>query len=98
MKIIQIILRCKKDRDHAKIFRLDANVGMGLAETLAALLDGSSHLYIYPPGDQSPIGLCAVCGGGLTSEISERVTKDDQERFIPKSATKMDVFGDAITS
>lgn len=90
-RIIQLVLRCQKDKDHAKVFRLDAGLGMGYAETLAALLDGSSAYYIYPPGDLSPIGVCSVCRGKLQCEISERSVKES----VPTARAPIaDVFGD----
>jgi hypothetical protein len=71
-RMIQITVRCQDHpQKHAKILRLNPGAGMGTAETLAALLDGTSSLYFFPPGEQSPIGRCCVCGGKVKSEVGE---------------------------
>jgi hypothetical protein len=64
-------VRCAKDENHAKVLRIDPALGLGYAETLAGLLDGSSPLYIYPPGEGSPIGKCAVCGAKLNCTVAQ---------------------------
>lgn len=71
MRAHQIIVRCQSDRDHAKVLRIDGALQESYIETLAGLLDGSSHYFLNPPGDRSPIGKCATCGGTLRSEISQ---------------------------
>ena len=71
MSEIRIMVRCAKDKDHAKVLRIDSALGLGYAETLAGLLDGSSPLYIYPPGEGSPIGKCAVCGAKLNCTVAQ---------------------------
>jgi hypothetical protein len=38
---------------------------------LAALIDGSSPMYIHPPGEGSPIGRCALCQGKLKCTVEE---------------------------
>jgi hypothetical protein len=69
MKEIRITVRCKEDENHAKNLRMDASRGLAWVETLAEILDGTSTMYIYPPGPGSPIGKCAICGGKLDAEI-----------------------------
>lgn len=80
MTVFQIILRCRRDSDHAKVIRIDQALGMAYVDTLAQLLDGSSHLYIHPPGDRAPIGRCSACGAQLKSEISQVMLKQDVAR------------------
>lgn len=71
MKQIRITVRCSRNSNHAKILCLKGRAGWALAKTLAELLDGTSPLYIYKPGDLSPIGRCAVCHAPTSSEVSE---------------------------
>lgn len=40
-------------------------------EQFAGLLDGTSPLYVYPPGTSSDIGKCGMCGGRFTAEVTE---------------------------
>jgi hypothetical protein len=72
MKQIRIIVRCANDPGkHAKVIRVAEQFGMEWAEVFAELLDGTSPMYIYAPGELSPIGKCATCGGKLSSEVKE---------------------------
>jgi hypothetical protein len=71
MDEIRIRIQCVTDENHAKILRFHPGLGLMLASNLAEVLEGTSEFYIHPPGDGSPIGRCAICGGRLTTEISE---------------------------
>lgn len=74
MKEIRIMVRCvSSPTQHAKVVRVRARLGKRRAEELAELLDGSSLAYVHPPGPQSPIGRCCVCGGQVECEVSEIV-------------------------
>jgi hypothetical protein len=70
MKEIRITVRCLAQATHAKVVRVKARLGRRRAEELAELLDGTSLAYVYPPGPQSPIGRCCVCGGECEAEVS----------------------------
>lgn len=79
MEAFEIVIRCTRNSDHAKKIRVDASKeawGQDAAEGLAALLDGTSPLYIHKPGPNSPIGKCATCGGPLTSTVERVQVKD----------------------
>ena len=81
MKEIRITVRCAKQPDkHAKILRVSEELGLKWAETLAGLLDGSSPMYIYKPGPDSPIGKCATCGGQLSADVEEVEAKDAEHK------------------
>jgi hypothetical protein len=69
--VIRIIVRCQRDKDHAKVLTLHRTAKMEWAETLIALLEGTSPMYFYPPGEKASIGQCAACGGKLKCEVSE---------------------------
>ncbi len=86
MEQIRIVVGCTKNENHAKVLMLDGGCGMGRAQVLADLLDGSSHFYIYPPGEGSPIGRCALCGGKLATQVTtvfqEEVKKEAEEDVL----------------
>jgi hypothetical protein len=72
LREIRITVRCvHSPMAHAKVVRVKARLGRGKAQDLADLLDGSSLAYVHPPGPQSPIGRCCVCGGECSAEVSE---------------------------
>lgn len=51
-------------------------------ELAAKLTDGSSPLYVHPPGPESSIGKCGICGAQLTSRVldgSSNNTSDDPQ-------------------
>lgn len=41
------------------------------AQKLGEIICGTSPMYIYRPGDRSPIGRCAICGAKLSFEIQD---------------------------
>ena len=72
MKELRITVRCLTSPiQHAKVIRVKARLGRRKAEELAELLDGTSLAYIHPPGQQSPIGRCCVCGSECEATVSE---------------------------
>lgn len=71
-KEIRVTVRCKSHPEkHAKILRVDPQLGLEFAQLMAGLLDGTSPMYIYKPGPDSPIGKCATCGGQLETTVEE---------------------------
>ena len=75
----RITVRCKTHPEtHAKVIRLRNVEGASdyfdrtYAENFAKLLDGTFPGYIYPPGPDSPIGKCGICGGKLETSVEER--------------------------
>jgi hypothetical protein len=69
---IRITVRCTREPEkHAKILRLNGDLGMAWAERLAGLIDGTSPFYIHGPGPNSPIGKCCVCGAQIASTLEE---------------------------
>lgn len=78
MREIRITVRCvDKPMLHAKVVRVRARLGKRRAEELAELLDGSSIAYVHPPGPQSPIGRCCVCGAEVEATVSEIVNGEE---------------------
>ena len=59
------------DNGHSQVMQVAGNLGREYAERLAGLLDGTSDLYRYPPGEESVIGKCGICGAKITCEVSE---------------------------
>lgn len=80
---IRIKVQCENDPNHAKILRLHGEAGLDYAHRLGRLLDGTSALYIYPPGPDSPIGRCAICRGTLSYEVEERECQNLNLETIP---------------
>jgi hypothetical protein len=79
MSEIRIRIQCVLDVNHAKILRLDAAKGAAYARDLAELVCGTSKMYIFPPGDKSPIFRCSICGGLLTASYEELGTPEAWE-------------------
>ena len=76
MKLYEIVVRCKaQPLKHAKVLRITGK-DEEYAKTLAGLLDGTSHLYVYKPGPDSPIGKCGVCGSALGCDVREVTVPD----------------------
>jgi hypothetical protein len=84
MKELRITVRCLLNPiQHAKVVRVKARLGRRRAEELAELLDGTSLAYVHPPGPQSPVGRCVVCGGECEAEVSEVI---DGKEKLPSCA------------
>jgi hypothetical protein len=73
MTEIRLIIKCAKHKDHQKILRFDAAIGLAAVGTVAAILDGTSPHYIHRPQEGSPIGKCVICREPITTEIVELV-------------------------
>lgn len=46
------------------------------AESCAKLTDGTSPLYVHPPGPESSIGKCGICGAQLSSRVLDGPSDD----------------------
>ncbi len=57
------------EKGHRQVIKVDSSLGEEWARNLAGLLDGTSPMYVYPPGEDSPIGKCGVCGTPITATI-----------------------------
>lgn len=55
-----IIARCAQG--HTQELKIDGNLGLEWAAHYMGLLDGSSEMYKFPPGPESIIGKCGICG------------------------------------
>jgi len=78
MKAIWITATCGKG--HSQRIRFEGDFfTLQYVRSLAALLDGSSEMYLHPPGLESTIGKCGICG----SQIACSVEVDD-ERAGPR--------------
>jgi hypothetical protein len=80
MKELRITVHCIGSVAHSKVVRVKARLGRRRAEELAELLDGTSLAYVHPPGANSPIGRCCVCGSECEAEVSLAV---DGEEKLP---------------
>lgn len=65
-----INIRCANGHEQQlKIQKPDKRDEEALARNLAGLLDGSSLLYLYPPGEGSPIGKCGICQAQIKATV-----------------------------
>jgi hypothetical protein len=65
-----LIIKLRCARDHEQIIRF-RNVDRTFAERLAGILDGTSPLYIYPPGPESTIAKCGLCLDNITATVED---------------------------
>lgn len=63
MDMYRIDAECQNG--HRQKLYVDVRFGEVYAATLAGLLDGSSPLYVYPPGQESKIAKCGICGTAI---------------------------------
>ena len=71
MNEIRIRIQCAEDQNHAKILKLRGDIGAAYARDVGELVCGTSPMYIFPPGDKSPIFRCAICGGKLSYALEQ---------------------------
>jgi hypothetical protein len=83
---VRLRIQCANVSDHAKILPIQNFVELApgllkpanhelklyFARRIGEILCGNSEIYIYKPGDGSPIGRCVLCGGALSFEIQEQ--------------------------
>jgi hypothetical protein len=87
MREIRITLRCvSHPTQHAKVVRVKARLGKRRAQELADLLDGTSLAYVHPPGPNSPIGRCCICGDEIEAQVSEIVNGEELKPSCTEAA------------
>lgn len=64
-----IEIECEKG--HKQVLQVVGELGSEWAENYAGLLDGTSPWYRFPPGDDSVIGKCGICGSKIHCEVTE---------------------------
>jgi hypothetical protein len=70
MSEIDVCIEATCEKGHRQLLQIEGQ-GREWALTLAGLLDGSSEMYRFPPGPESPIGKCGVCGSQISCEVKE---------------------------
>lgn len=66
------VVKAVCESGHVQTFKLDCNTfSREYAEQWAALLDGTSQMYVYPPGRESVIGKCGICQEPYKCEVNE---------------------------
>jgi hypothetical protein len=82
---VRLRIQCANVSDHAKILPIQNFVELApgllkpanhelklyFARRIGEIICGNSGMYIYKPGDRSPMGTCVLCGGALSFEIQE---------------------------
>ena len=67
------------ENGHTQKLRLDANsYSKAGAEQWAGLMDGTSPFFLHPPGDESVIGKCGICGKRFKCSVSPAVERGGQ--------------------
>lgn len=68
---IKIKAVCQSNPSHIQELIIDPLLGRSYAEGLAGLLDGSSKMYLFPPGPGSVIGKCGICKAQIKCTVTE---------------------------
>lgn len=63
------VITAKCEGGHTQVIKVDGKLGREWAEAQAGLLDGSSSMYIHPPGPESVIGKCGICQKPITCRV-----------------------------
>jgi hypothetical protein len=64
-----ITARCTGKPEHVQ--QMTMNCTREYAELFAGLLDGSSTMYVHPPGPESVIGKCGICRAQIRCVVEE---------------------------
>lgn len=65
-----IVVRC--EGGHAQYVEVDNLLGLEWAKETAAVLDGSSSLFLRTPfGEDSMIGRCGLCGKQICCKVKD---------------------------
>lgn len=75
MKQILVTVTC--EAGHSQPLKLDSSFGEDYARSFAGLLDGSSPMYKFPPGPESVIGKCGICGKRVKATVG---VSDEEHR------------------
>lgn len=65
--MIRVRVECSSG--HEQTIKYDESFSLEWVETQCGLLDGTSPLYEYPPGPESVIGKCGICGKQVKCSI-----------------------------
>lgn len=66
LQIIEVVC----DNQHKQQIKY-VGVSREFAEMQCGLLDGTSPMYLFPPGPESSIGKCGICGAKITAKVVE---------------------------
>lgn len=65
-----VLVKAVCEKGHEQV--IQTAMPLAWAQQWAALMDGSSSFYIYPPrGTDSAIGKCGICGAQIECEVIE---------------------------
>lgn len=56
---------------HSQAIQVDGSLGREFAEEQAGILDGTSEMYLVPPGPDSIIGKCGICGRKIHCTVED---------------------------
>ncbi len=86
-----VIAKCASCSGESVLRFAQSQFARSYVEHYAGLLDGTSPLYVLPPGPESPIGMCCVCRGRIACTIV-----DEPKVVPPVDRSARDVIGDAV--
>jgi hypothetical protein len=64
-----LTVRCIDKPTHVQQIKMQTT--REYAELFAGLLDGTSTMYVHPPGPESVIGKCGICGAQIRCVVEE---------------------------
>jgi hypothetical protein len=67
MTALKIVARCESGHEQTIVC---SGQTLHEVETFAGLLDGSSPLYVHPPGAESVIGKCGIYGERIACTVT----------------------------
>lgn len=62
-------IECRCHNNHHQTLKVELSLGIEYARNLAGLLDGTSPMYLVPPGESSLLGKCGICGSSITATV-----------------------------
>ncbi len=60
---------------HSQTLQVDASMGLEFVKQWAGLMDGTSPFYLNPPGAESMIGKCGICGSQIKCSVEDEVDR-----------------------
>jgi hypothetical protein len=71
MSNLDIVFRCESGHEQRITYH---GMPREMVEFQAGLLDGTSPYYVHPPGPESQIGKCGICGSQVKATVVESAT------------------------
>ena len=76
---VNVTFRC--DNGHEQEIKYH-NIPLEQVKLFVGILDGTSPAYLFPPGNESSIGKCSICGVKFTATKIIRCMDEEEARMI----------------